>query len=404
MLLRVARHGILIALIGSALLFAGSCSESDAPDGPGEITGDVVPPAAIGDLSVTDSSATSLAVAWTAVGDDSAAGLAARYDLRYATEPVTDATWDGASQVPEEPSPAAAGSPQEMRVGGLAPGMTYWLAIRAFDEADNGSALGPAATGTTAEALAAGFGRPLGLQWDAAEERLLVCDNAAEQVYAVSRLGEVEPLLSAPGPVSVRSAAGGAFLVSTGRFSSPGGMLLRRDPGGGVDTLAAGDLQLGGIAVDEQGDVFYAQVLAGRVLRLAGGQGEPSLVWDVGQVIGGLAFDGDGELYAANLSTGSLLRYTPDGGEPFVPDGSFGAPLDLLYDPARDVLFVSDAGAESGGVFRVSLEGSVERIEVLTGPVTGLGLDGEGNLYYSTFAGEGESGAVGIIPAEFVGR
>jgi hypothetical protein len=77
---------------------------------------------------------------WTAQGDDGANGRAARYDLRYSTNPITDlTTFLSAAQVAGEPSPQTAGSTETIEVS-LPPG-TYYFAIRTTDEVGNDSGL-----------------------------------------------------------------------------------------------------------------------------------------------------------------------------------------------------------------------------------------------------------------------
>ncbi|HZN03239.1 MAG TPA: hypothetical protein VFD06_06585, partial [Candidatus Polarisedimenticolia bacterium] len=77
---------------------------------------------------------------WTAPGDDGPFGIAAGYDLRRSLTPITTlAAFNAATPVAGEPPPAPAGTPQGMTVGGLAPGTDWSFAVRAFDEAGNGS-------------------------------------------------------------------------------------------------------------------------------------------------------------------------------------------------------------------------------------------------------------------------
>jgi hypothetical protein len=95
-------------------------------------------PMAISIGVVTDSTAI---VAWVAVGDDSLTGTASRYDVRYSTSPINTSNWGSASQVTNEPTPLAAGTPQTCMVHGLGRQVTYYVAARAIDEANNTSAL-----------------------------------------------------------------------------------------------------------------------------------------------------------------------------------------------------------------------------------------------------------------------
>lgn len=104
---------------------------------------DTTPPAAVGDLRVVTASTSSLAMAWTAPGDDGNTGTAASYDLRYTTAgPIlTDADFNAATQVAGEPTPRPAGNTETLSVAGLAPATTYFFALKTRDEVNNASAL-----------------------------------------------------------------------------------------------------------------------------------------------------------------------------------------------------------------------------------------------------------------------
>ncbi|MGH7726255.1 MAG: choice-of-anchor D domain-containing protein [Candidatus Eiseniibacteriota bacterium] len=112
--------------------------DSTAPDG-------------ITDLAVAEAGGQSLALRFTAPGDDANVGTVTRYDIRYSTSPITDANFLSATPVPTAslPAPLPAGSLQELTVTGLAFSTTYYLAARAHDEFGNPSALSNQATGTT---------------------------------------------------------------------------------------------------------------------------------------------------------------------------------------------------------------------------------------------------------------
>ena len=77
---------------------------------------DTTPPAAITDLAATPVSAGSVALSWTATGDDGANGIATLHDVRYSTDPIIASNWNNANPVAAEPAPAPAGTPQSMTV------------------------------------------------------------------------------------------------------------------------------------------------------------------------------------------------------------------------------------------------------------------------------------------------
>lgn len=81
----------------------------------------------------------SLTLRWTAVGDDSLAGLAAAYELRMSDSPITPSNWSTATVLSGLPVPLASGTPQQVTVHGLTAGSTYYFALRVRDESGNWS-------------------------------------------------------------------------------------------------------------------------------------------------------------------------------------------------------------------------------------------------------------------------
>jgi len=110
---------------------------------------DTTAPAAIDNLAVSTTTASTITLTWTAPGDDNATGTAAIYDLRYATSTINGSSWGEATQASNEPTPQIAGSAESMTVSGLATSTTYYFAIKSKDEAGNESDLSNIANGTT---------------------------------------------------------------------------------------------------------------------------------------------------------------------------------------------------------------------------------------------------------------
>ncbi len=102
---------------------------------------DSTPPAAVTDLSPTGVLLTKIILSWTATGDDGFKGMATAYDARYATAPISDATWEQATRVATTPEPGSSGSRETLEVTGLAPNTTYYFALRAADNVGNVSDL-----------------------------------------------------------------------------------------------------------------------------------------------------------------------------------------------------------------------------------------------------------------------
>jgi hypothetical protein len=106
-------------------------------------------PSGIADFRVTAYTVNSAMLKWTATGDDSTAGTAARYDLRYYRIRINYANWDSATQVLGLPNPSPSGQTDSMLVTGLLEDSTYYFAIFAFDEANNASPMSGNASVTT---------------------------------------------------------------------------------------------------------------------------------------------------------------------------------------------------------------------------------------------------------------
>ncbi len=124
-----------------------ACTKDRATD-----PGDRVPPAAVTDLAVDAVTPGLLTLTWTAPGDDGATGQADRYDLRYASVPVTPANWDSAHTMNRWP-PKPAGQ-TEHRTVAIANGGRWYLGLRTADEELNWSALSNIAQAEVPPAIA----------------------------------------------------------------------------------------------------------------------------------------------------------------------------------------------------------------------------------------------------------
>lgn len=102
---------------------------------------DTIPPAAVEDLAAEEIGETSVALRWTAPSDDGPTGNAARYDLRFATDPLTERNFGAADPVEDLPSPGPAGSVERFTVAGLEAETTYFFALRSSDAQENASPL-----------------------------------------------------------------------------------------------------------------------------------------------------------------------------------------------------------------------------------------------------------------------
>ncbi len=107
-----------------------------------EIIGDdATPPDAIDDLTASSPSLSGCTLEWTSPFDNDTSGVAASFDLRHSTAPITTANFNQATAVSGEPSPGAPGTLHTVTLAGLNPGTQYYFAIRSTDFAGNVSAL-----------------------------------------------------------------------------------------------------------------------------------------------------------------------------------------------------------------------------------------------------------------------
>jgi hypothetical protein len=116
-------------------------------------------PAPVADLLVVGATDSSVTLRWTAVGEDGALGRPASYALRAAIAPIDDAGFDAAPVQGAAAATVDAGGTETTVLGGLAAGVTYWVAVKAVDRAGQRGGLSnvPSFTATGGGPLA---GRP----------------------------------------------------------------------------------------------------------------------------------------------------------------------------------------------------------------------------------------------------
>jgi hypothetical protein len=130
-----------------------------------QIEVDVTAPIAINDLFIWQEFEDGFELRWLAPGDDGSVGVANRYVLGYrdGSEIATETDWEAADKIFSESAglilPDSASAQQSYRLSGLTSGSLYGLALRAYDEAENLSALPDIPIlGTTLEEIAPGDG------------------------------------------------------------------------------------------------------------------------------------------------------------------------------------------------------------------------------------------------------
>jgi hypothetical protein len=92
-------------------------------------------------IGVTTCLAGTALMTWSAPGDDSLTGRAARYDLRYSDRMITPANFSQASAATGLPLPGPPRSVQTAAITGLQNGTIYYFAIKSVDAAGNWSAM-----------------------------------------------------------------------------------------------------------------------------------------------------------------------------------------------------------------------------------------------------------------------
>ena len=96
---------------------------------------------AAGPASAAPAGSTPFSIHWTAPGDDSLAGRATAYEMRYSRAPITEANFSLATKLFGLPLPASAGVTESFVVTGLYDSLTYYFAIKTADESGNWSGL-----------------------------------------------------------------------------------------------------------------------------------------------------------------------------------------------------------------------------------------------------------------------
>jgi len=194
-----------------------------------------------------------------------------------------------------------------------------------------------------------------------------------------------------------------------------------------------------GLAVNKDGDVYFADAIEGRIYKIDGA-GKTVLFRDNTETATGLMFGPDGRLYAAQKARKRLVAYSPEGKESLVADavspedlaissqgriyftdpgarriwltdskgnkrvvheGRIVSPSGIRVSPDESVLLVADNGSRWVWSFQIRPDGSLSNGEpyhhlelpdgVEDGPIrsgaAGLVMDADGFLYTATKLG-----------------
>jgi hypothetical protein len=101
--------------------------------------GDTTPPAKITDLEADPGgNEGEVFLTWTAPGDDGDIGTASKYYIKYSsTQIISETDWNSAEMITNALLPKSAGSQESYTVKSLAPGQTFYFALKAEDDAQN---------------------------------------------------------------------------------------------------------------------------------------------------------------------------------------------------------------------------------------------------------------------------
>jgi hypothetical protein len=105
----------------------------------GMATSDRTPPARIDDLWAESRGSAGVLLRWTSPQDNRQSGRASLYTVRESLDEITEENWGSATTIPDPATPARAGDPESLLVGGLDPETIYHFAIRSQDADGNDS-------------------------------------------------------------------------------------------------------------------------------------------------------------------------------------------------------------------------------------------------------------------------
>ncbi len=285
---------LLSFLLIPGLLFTACNDDSGGTTG----TGDVTPPSAVTDLSVTEITENTATLAWTCPGDNGMDGSASQCDIRYSRNPITSATWSSAVPVAYPPLPNGSGLVQNHTISGLTSATIYYFAIKHADEVPNWSDLSNAVVDTTLGDLS------------------LILSNSRSGKYAV--------VLPWTGQDSVEVAPGVHFvgIKKLGYRSKRVYVVSPLGPGGGVNVIYGCDT-FTGANVEEVTSADYVNILS-----LDGSPVEPKIVFAGNDVV-----NNKHNIHVINEDGTGLQQITVEDEALSLPDGTPGK-LVSAGDPA----------------------------------------------------------------------
>lgn len=144
---------------------------------------DITAPSAVSGFQARGTGAHSALISFTATGDNGSTGYAYRYDIRYSTSAITEASWNSATMYKNNFRPRKSGASESFKIIGLQPETSYYIGIKAIDEWGNPSDLATATFNTSSAPSAddKGYltvdpGRRY-LAWENGEPFIVIGDN-----------------------------------------------------------------------------------------------------------------------------------------------------------------------------------------------------------------------------------
>ena len=203
-----------------------------------------VSPGNVVDLNAIQRYRYSILLGWTAPGDDGGSGTASVYDLRYWNTTITEANWDSALQVANEPTPSVAGTAETLTVAGLNENTAYFFALKTADEIPNWSGLSNVVSTSTRDDEEA--------------------PSAVDDLQASSGVnnGEIDLVWTAPGDDGLIGTAASyeiryaSSIISQQSWDSASMCTSPPDP------LASGDEQILTLCELDAGEMYYVAIRA----------------------------------------------------------------------------------------------------------------------------------------------
>ncbi|HEY4083691.1 MAG TPA: SMP-30/gluconolactonase/LRE family protein [Burkholderiaceae bacterium] len=184
-------------------------------------------------------------------------------------------------------------------------------------------------------------------------------------------------------------------------------------------------MPLEALAFDRQGNLLFADIFGGRVLRLTPDRKLTVVFTDKRLTPTGIAVHQDGRIFVAgvgNLAAGRLIALDPDGSHPqtIVAESAGYVPDDLVFDQKGGIYFTDCKGTSTrpaGGVYHVAPDGkTITPLLPNMAMANGVTMSPDGKVLWATEFAAGrlhrldldEQGGIApfgsAVPYQFTGR